>query len=407
MKRVLGMIPVALLSAGAFFSGTGLVYAADGDAVVIDESTFPDKVFRQYVLDEVDKNSDGELSQSEIDNCNGIFLSRDGYKNIENLKGLEYFTELERLGCEEQKLSSLDVSKNTKLTSLDCVSNNLSSLDISKNTKLSSLDCSSNNLSSLDISKNTTLTSLDCVSNNLSSLDISKNTKLSYLDCSSNNLSSLDISKNTKLSHLDCSSNDLSSLDVSKNTELTEIYSDGNRLADLDLSNNTRIMKCDLVSKISIPISSKSVKFDIKSIAPNIDVDRIENVENAELLGSYFYNYDLNTPIHYRYFTNQKDIYLSVELNLIKDSSLDPEDPTHGTEPPESTNETVAPTSEDKSSETEQIDRGGKRSAEAGGNSVKAADTGDANVYGRAALAAVAGGAVATTFVINRKKNKN
>ena len=272
----------------------------------------------------VDKNSDGELSQSEIDNCNEISLYGYGYKNIENLKGLEYFTELEQLECVEQKLSNLDVSKNTKLTSLYCSDNNLSSLDISKNTKLTYLDCGSNNLSSLDISKNTELTSLVCISNNLSSLDISKNTKLTYLDCLINNLSSLDISKNTKLSYLDCSANDLSSLDVSKNTELTEIYSSGNRIADLDLSNNTKIKECYLESKISVPISSKSIKFDIKSIAPNIDADRINGVEDAELFGSCFYNYDLDTPIHYRYFTNQKDIYLSVELNLIEDSSIAP-----------------------------------------------------------------------------------
>lgn len=43
------------------------------------------------------------------------------------------------------------------------------------------------------------LKDLLCFKNRLTALDVSKNTALTYLDCSNNQLTSLDISKNTQL----------------------------------------------------------------------------------------------------------------------------------------------------------------------------------------------------------------
>ena len=113
---------------------------------------------------------------------------------------------------------SLDVSGCTSLTSLDCSGNNnleigLRSLDVSGCTSLTSLDCSNNKLTSLDVSKNTSLTSLD----------MSKNTSLTSLDCNDNALTSLDVSKNTSLTSLDCNNNALTSLDASGCTSLTSL----------------------------------------------------------------------------------------------------------------------------------------------------------------------------------------
>ena len=140
-------------------------------------------------------------------------------------------------------LTALDVSHNTQLMRLYCYGNTISSLDVSHNTQLTMLNCSNNSLNSLDISQNTQLTKLSCYANQLTSLDVSNNTKLEELYCGNNKLSSLDVSHNTKLTNLSCYSNSLSNLDVSNNTQLKELSCYSNQLTSLDVSHNTQLTK--------------------------------------------------------------------------------------------------------------------------------------------------------------------
>ena len=151
-------------------------------------------------------------------------------------------TALTILECNANRLTALDVSKNTALTELDCSFNELTALDVSKNTALTALDCSINKLTALDVSKNTALTKLYCNENRLTALDVSKNTALLYLICVVNQLTSLDVSKNTALTDLNCSNNELTALDVSKNTALTVLRSNHNQLTTLDVSKNTALL---------------------------------------------------------------------------------------------------------------------------------------------------------------------
>ncbi len=150
---------------------------------------------------------------------------------------------LTELRCNVNQLTSLDLPMNSALTDLDCSFNQLTSLDVSKNTNLIGFNCNYNQLTSLDLSNNTALTELWCEDNQLTSLDITKNTKLTYLDCAGagNQLTSLDLTNNTALTTLNCSWNGLTSLDLSKNTALTELNCGGNQLTNLDVSNNTAL----------------------------------------------------------------------------------------------------------------------------------------------------------------------
>ena len=89
-------------------------------------------------------------------------------KSIENLKGVEFFTELTGLHCHNNKLQSLDVSKNTKLETLNCFGNKLSSLDLSANTALKYLACYNNGMTSLKLSTSATnLAQVYCYGNKL------------------------------------------------------------------------------------------------------------------------------------------------------------------------------------------------------------------------------------------------
>ena len=261
-KRLLTGITAAVMSLSAV--GTADVaalgsavsaFAADG--VAVNAATFPDENFRKYVSANFDTDSNGVLSDSEIEAATFVDISRN---NISSLKGIEYLTALEDLSCSGNQLTSLDMNSNVNLMSLYCNDNQLASLDISKNTKLWYLDCGNNRLPSLDVSNNTSLVQLLCnanqltdldVSNNaallllycggnmIKNLDVSRNYALTSLTCSGNRLKSLDVSNNTALTTLGCQYNALTSLDISRNTALTELYCQNNELTSLDLSSNT------------------------------------------------------------------------------------------------------------------------------------------------------------------------
>ena len=201
--------------------------------VEINETTFPDEEFRNWVLRQ-SYGVDGVLTEEETANVTRIMVV--GGRDIQSLKGIEYFTALTYLNCASNHLTALDVSKCTKLEVLYCDWNQLTSLDVSKNTALKDLACGANPLTTLDVSMNAELTDLACGQSQLTSLDVSQNTALTYLSCNSNQLTSLDVSKNTALINLSCQSNQLTSLDVSKNSVLKRLICKDNQLTSLNVA---------------------------------------------------------------------------------------------------------------------------------------------------------------------------
>ena len=75
------------------------------------------------------------------------------------------------------------------LTYLNCDNNNLTSLDVSGLTALTYLTCENNNLTSLDVSGLTALISLSCNNNQITSLDVSGLTAPTFLSCDNNQIS--------------------------------------------------------------------------------------------------------------------------------------------------------------------------------------------------------------------------
>ena len=223
--------------------------------IKIGSNTFPDEKFRAYILENIDKDGDGYLSETEIAETTSITC---GARSISSLKGIEYFVNVQSIDCRGNNLTQLDVSKNTALEDLLCSENNLTQLDVSKNTALEVLYCSENNLTQLDVSKNTVLAKLSCQQNNLTQLDVSKN--VWYLNCYNNNLTQLDISKSVELRDLSCAKNNLTQLDVSKNTELQDLDCSGNNLTQLDVSENAKLceLKCYNNNISQLDMSNKS-----------------------------------------------------------------------------------------------------------------------------------------------------
>ena len=100
-----------------------LAIAGRGTDIDINKTNFPDKDFRELLLDKeanIDRNQDGKLSTWEI----ALVQDIDVYDmEIADLTGIEYFTELKYLDCAGNHLTSLDLSRNTKLAELDAENN--------------------------------------------------------------------------------------------------------------------------------------------------------------------------------------------------------------------------------------------------------------------------------------------
>ena len=237
LMMVTSMMPTTLL-------------ATETSGVAISQENFPDDNFRKYVSTfDLDKN--GSLSTDERNNVKIIdYDSRNNVdKKLKNVKGIEYFTELENLVLDFNELEKLELD-NPKLKEVFCANNKLTKLSITSeyltrllvyNNKLKTLEltnpnlkylaCTSNELTSLIVTSDE-LRIMDCADNHLTSLELN-NPKLYVLNCSHNALSTLTI-KSDKVARLHCYDNNLNSFDTTHFERLTTFDAFGNNFNKVD-----------------------------------------------------------------------------------------------------------------------------------------------------------------------------
>ncbi len=180
---------------------------------------------------------------------------------------LEYFE-----ACGVQ-LSSLDISNNTQLVGLAVMSNPLRTLDVSGLHNLESLYCGHNSFTALDVSHNPALVDLVCYGLQLSSLDVSCCPDIEYLDCRNNRITTLDLTDNLALWHLLCQDNRLTELDLSNNYDLNYLECGGNRIPYLDLSDIDYLEDWSVLGEQTIPeqhgsITNGRYTYDLSELIP-------------------------------------------------------------------------------------------------------------------------------------------
>ncbi|WP_431166137.1 T9SS type A sorting domain-containing protein [Tenacibaculum halocynthiae] len=276
------------------FSISTATYNGEGFNVLIDDVrvfdpnntsndivTIPDANFKKALLNHsptIDTNGDNEIQVSEAESfTNNLNCSN---KNITDITGIKYFTNLSGLYCSDNKLKSLDISKNTKLRNLYFSDNEITNIDLTNNTELAYLYCVNNKITNLNVSKNNNLLKVFCHGNAITSLDLTKNEnlqiiscgdsslslntlllpnnlpQLTTLTCTGSNLISLNITGATLLKRLHFTNSQISSLDLSKNLELTEVIINNNKITSLDLTKNSKItnLRCknNLLTNLNI-----------------------------------------------------------------------------------------------------------------------------------------------------------
>ena len=223
--------------------------ASAASAMPINEETFPDPVFREYVLKIVGSSvlTEEKAQQIEVldvskDNIKKVLGDRDP---ITSLKGIRYLKYVRDLNCSGQELKkTLNLEQNSRVEKLNCSGNQLTGLWFHKGSSLKYLTCSVNEFTALDLSKCSELIELSCGSNKLTSLDLSANTKLQKISAGSNKLTALDTRNLPELTYLNLWGNhDLKSIDVSKNTKLEILSACHGKLTSLNVKNNRKLVE--------------------------------------------------------------------------------------------------------------------------------------------------------------------
>ena len=244
--------------------------ASAASSTLINEETFPDPVFREYVLKIVGSSvlTNEKARQIEVldvswSNIKKVLNKRDP---ITSLRGIRYLRYVKDLNCSYQKLTTLNLELNSRVEKLNCSGTQLTDLWLDpRGNSLRYLDCGENKLTALDLSKSPELTELYCSNNKLTALDLSANTKLqkiiaqvnalttldtrnlpelTYLNLQANfDLKAIDVSKSTKLEFLNVAQGKLTSLNVKNNRKLVELYVFLNQLTALDVRSNYLLKK--------------------------------------------------------------------------------------------------------------------------------------------------------------------
>ena len=291
--------------------------ASAASAIPINEETFPDPVFREYVLKIVGSSVLTEEKARQIEvldvswsNIKKVLDKRDP---ITSLLGIRYLRYVKDLNCSGQELKkTLNLEQNSRVEKLDCRANQLTGLWFHTGSSLKYLNCGGNKFTALNLSKNPELTELYCSNNKLTALDLSANKKLqkivaqanalttldtrnlpelTYLDLQANfDLKAIDVSKSTKLEFLNVAQGKLTSLNVSNNRMLVELYVFLNQLTALDVRSNYLLKKLNCYeNQLTALDLSSNVALEYLDVSENpiaeLDLHPLSNLQKLSCNG--------------------------------------------------------------------------------------------------------------------------
>jgi Leucine-rich repeat (LRR) protein len=203
----------------------------------------PDAVFLNKLISQgVDTNGDGIIQLSEAQAITTLDVnSLQSNEKIEDMEGIQFFTNLTELRCHSNLITSLDVTSLTSLEFLYCSNNQLNTLNIQGLSQLSTLWANNNHLSSID------LTGLDSIwwiwvsNNNLNEIDLSGMNGLEAIWISENQLTQIDFTPTPNLFEIYISGNLITTLEVNHLSNLNNLYCENNLIEEISISSLTNL----------------------------------------------------------------------------------------------------------------------------------------------------------------------
>ena len=262
-------------------ASSSVSFPADGSSVTVDFCIipngppiiyFPDADFKNILVNtncvdtngsnfgdsDADTNDDGEIQITEAE---AVLRLRFAPYDIQDMTGIEYFKNLQRLVCKGTPsysgigdIGSLNLSQLHDLEYLDCSFNQISALTLSSAGNLKNLRCGGNNLRSLEISNHTQLEEIYASNyypdpgglgnnNRFDHVNLDGFSKLTGVALAFTNLESLSVKNCPELTYIRVENGNayggqgyyLQTLDLENNQNLVNIYSSYNKLTSLDL----------------------------------------------------------------------------------------------------------------------------------------------------------------------------
>lgn len=347
--------------------------------IELNSTNFPNETFLE-IAKSCDTDGNGKLTYFERAKLRYLDLSKpdennsdadktyadDKYRQIDNFKGIEYFTKLEFVNISENTaVTSIDLSNSTKLHDFNGANcpklekavlpegvkevyiyiSGLKEFDAAKYPKLEVLKIFDTQVTSIDVSKNPNLRELDLDNDKLTSdVDISNCPELIELSVNSTGIKKLDVSKNKKLEKLDiCGNEGIELIGIEDLTTLKELLAWSCGLKKLDVSKNKGLEKLDINanSLVAIDLTGLDSLTEFYTEYHGRDIELINNTFNLADLSAYGLDpgkVTLEEPcgatrdgnvltfpedvdsIRYTYDTGKEDMVLTVTLNVVKRS---------------------------------------------------------------------------------------
>ena len=252
---------------------------------------------------DADTNNDGQIQLTEASVIQRLRISG---KNISDLTGIQSFTNLKKILCNSNVLTTIDFSANLNLQQIDCSSNNFVSLTINglsfldtlkvyPNTSLQNLTVTNNPLLTTltlgsDFGSISSLVNLNCSHNALTSLSVFNNgypfTNLTTVDCSYNQLTTLPL--NIAITNLNISNNLFTTFTISK-PNLTTLNVSNNNLTTLD------VYDCGNLSSLQY---SGNPNLNVLGITnTNITTLSVHDLNNLQTFNCGFNTSGVGTPL--------------------------------------------------------------------------------------------------------------
>ncbi len=228
------------------------VLAGKDTHIQFEDANLKRLILERYPL--IDLNKDGELTPEEAKGAKSLmfeFESKDDITSnnkITNLKGLEYFVNLDSLGLKNQYVSdATPIFGLKRLTYLHLGNNNIAMLDVSGMKQLSDLRAYGNSrLKELNLSNNTELRELYLQNVSITRIDLTPLKKLTKALLNRGKLEQIAFSDLPVLERIDIVENNLKGLTANNLPALRELHANKNQIEKVDLKNLPELQRLNL-----------------------------------------------------------------------------------------------------------------------------------------------------------------
>ena len=292
------------------------------------KDAFKDDIFRKEVLtaiygaDKVKKDFDLlSLYDIEKDLLNKIEVMDLSNKEIKELNGVEYLSNLRELNLENNQLKKVNLRYNELLTNLNISNNNLERINLNFNKNLEYLNLSKNNLFKFDTLPISKIKKLDLSNNNISEIKLTNMKDIISLRLKNNKLKEVNLKNNLKLEELDISFNkikelsyfsNLTSLDIEAtdiedvivNKELKRINIGSTKFKDIEFIRNLEDLEDLNVSNTNIT---------------NLDLSKYKKLKSLNISDTYLEKFNIKDNLLLQILKAEKAHIKNLDLSNNKD----------------------------------------------------------------------------------------